>query len=102
MFLIYEDNKKISGPCRSFVLCLDCGALSPFKTVFQLVVHHFINLKEVTPKSFGDDTFQCVITVILSVRNSFGRFFVCYHSDLGYFSAMFVTDSFKCAHITKI
>ena len=30
MFSIYENNKKISGACRSFVLCLDYVAISPF------------------------------------------------------------------------
>ena len=30
MFSIYENNKKISGACRSFVLCLDYVGLSPF------------------------------------------------------------------------
>ena len=30
MFSIYENNTKISGACRSFVLCLDYVAVSPF------------------------------------------------------------------------
>ena len=30
MFSIYENNKKISGACHSFVLCLDYVATSPF------------------------------------------------------------------------
>ena len=30
MFSIYENNKKISGACHSFVLCLDYVAISPF------------------------------------------------------------------------
>ena len=30
MFSIYKNNKKISGACRSFVLCLDYVAISPF------------------------------------------------------------------------
>ena len=30
MFLIYENNKKIVGACRSFVLFLDYAAMSPF------------------------------------------------------------------------
>ena len=30
MFSIYENNKKMSGACRSFVLCLDYLAISPF------------------------------------------------------------------------
>ena len=30
MFSIYENNKKICGSCRSFVLCLDYVAISPF------------------------------------------------------------------------
>ena len=30
MFSIYENNQKISGACRSFVLCLDNVAISPF------------------------------------------------------------------------
>ena len=30
MFSIYENNKKISGACRSYLLCLDYAAISPF------------------------------------------------------------------------
>ena len=30
MLSIYENNEKISGACRSFVLCLDYVAISPF------------------------------------------------------------------------
>ena len=30
MISIYENNKKINGACRSFVLCLDYVAISPF------------------------------------------------------------------------
>ena len=30
MFLINENNRKISGACRYFVLCLDCVDISPF------------------------------------------------------------------------
>ena len=40
MFSIYENNKKISGACRSFVLCLDCVGLSPF-ICFNAVVCKF-------------------------------------------------------------
>ena len=40
MFLIHENNEKISGACRSFVLCLDYVAISPFiyfKAALQLI-----------------------------------------------------------------
>ena len=30
MFTIYENNQKISGACRSFMLCLDYVVISPF------------------------------------------------------------------------
>ena len=43
MFSIYENNKKNGGGCRSFVLCLDYVAISPFtyfkdeSCIFQLI-----------------------------------------------------------------
>ena len=49
MFSIYENNKKISGACRSFVLCLDYVAISPFIyfKVFQCFSYLFAILSDI-------------------------------------------------------
>ena len=46
MFSIYENNKKISGACCSFVLCLDNVAISPFIYLKTLCACYFTAVQE--------------------------------------------------------
>ena len=64
MFSIYKNNRKISGACRSIVLCLDYVAISPF-TYFNIEINICVCLKlHATTRSVSDRTTKVIEWII--------------------------------------
>ena len=64
MFSIYENNEKISGACRSFVLCLDYVAISPF-IYFKTSPNKIILWEGIRSKAWGAALLKAVESLSL-------------------------------------